>query len=115
MLIIRSSQIDTLSQAGFDRFVSKELRRLRKITDNTRTEKNQLHEDWVRKNHQLALTYGMHSEDEHSRFNDITLALGPDFPDKSALAVLNDQELSGSQKLDALEGRIVFGCESADA
>lgn len=110
MLKIRHHQQETLGAADMERFVTAECERL---THLAQSENMALVADapWVRKGIESGKTYGMDSESELARYNDLRLTLGDCFPGPDDLEVLESDELWGWQKLDELEGRLALTAE----
>jgi hypothetical protein len=106
MLKIRHDQVEALGRASFERFVASEVERL--SAENHNVNETQVDDNWIRENIETGKTYGMYTEEEHSRFNDLKLESGPDFPNAEDLEVLHQNHLEGWQKLDELQGRIAL-------
>jgi hypothetical protein len=112
MLEIAKHQMDSLGQSRLKRFIDAELSRLKSRKDINPELLESLDESWGMAGHEAAKGYGLVTEAEHSRFNDLRLVRGPEFPDPEESSILQESELSAPQKLDELEGRWVISMRS---
>jgi hypothetical protein len=104
---IAASQFQTMGESCFRGYVAREVKRLAGA-QKAHLETPEVAEAWVIKGHEEGKQYGLVTEAEHSRFNDLRLAQGPEFPSPLEMEVLHDRELSAAGKLDELEAQWIF-------
>lgn len=110
MLKISPDQIQALSASSLERFITLESDRLTRVSQSTNL---QITPDkaWVRCGIEEGTAFGMHSERDHARYNELRLTLGTSFPDEDDIEVLEQEDLWGWQKLDELEGRLAVAAK----
>jgi hypothetical protein len=107
MLKIREAQLAVLREAKSRDFEERMARHLIEVFPRhvAAVEPDRVRE-WIRTGAKQAATYAIRTERDVALFIDLTVGIGPDFADQApmgwARAILEDQALSGTAKVDLI-------------
>lgn len=108
MLKIRQEQMDEFEAIQLDRFVAEALAYLRSVWTEEIEELGEEESDlFIRESISRATEWGIDRERQVLRLLNVSMAMGPEFPDSEedawAIDLLEDDDVDDDQKLEALE------------